>query len=217
MATVILMRHGETTWNRDRRMQGWAPVPLTDRGREQARAAGAHVAEQYDVDRVVVSDLHRTVETARHVNEVGGLDDVPRSFTDDWRERGVGVYQGLDYDTMRERFPNFALGEEAAYAHDETPEGGESLAGMRERVLDGWDAVAGGAGTTLVVTHGGPIQMVLGHLKGMDLPESVLTHHLDNCCLNEIRVDEEARLQYENATPWTDEEPSVGGRRDGHA
>ncbi|MFB6196640.1 MAG: histidine phosphatase family protein, partial [Haloplanus sp.] len=47
MTTVLLARHGETTWNRDGRLQGWAPTPLTDRGHDQARALAAAVAADY--------------------------------------------------------------------------------------------------------------------------------------------------------------------------
>jgi hypothetical protein len=51
--TAVLVRHGETAWNREGRVQGWAPTSLTDRGREQARTLGAHLASAYDVDRAV--------------------------------------------------------------------------------------------------------------------------------------------------------------------
>ena len=67
MATVLLVRHGETTWNRSGRVQGWAPTPLTERGHEQAAALGAHLASTVDVDRLVSSDLRRAQETARYI------------------------------------------------------------------------------------------------------------------------------------------------------
>ncbi|MFC7197079.1 histidine phosphatase family protein [Halosimplex aquaticum] len=62
-ATLLLVRHGQTTWNRDGRIQGWADSTLTERGREQARALGSHLSAEYDVDRLVASDLRRTRET----------------------------------------------------------------------------------------------------------------------------------------------------------
>ncbi|WP_254542996.1 histidine phosphatase family protein [Halomarina pelagica] len=202
MATVILMRHGETTWNRDRRMQGWAPVPLTERGVEQARAAGRYLGERYSIDRVVSSDLLRTRQTTARVREA--LGDVPVTFAREWRERSVGVYQGLSYDDMRERFPEFGLGEEAAHAADRTPDGGESLETVRERVLEGWRAVLEHDGTTLVVTHGGPIRLALGHLKGHTIPDALLSHRVDNCCLNEFVVASDPEIRVENGTPWRD-------------
>ncbi|MFC5971407.1 histidine phosphatase family protein [Halomarina salina] len=213
MPTILLMRHGETPWNRDQRMQGWAPVPLADRGHEQASAAAEHVAGTYDVDCVVSSDLLRTRETTERVRETLG-DGLPVEFSDAWRERDIGVYQGLTYGDMRDRFPTFALGETAARAATEVPEGGESIVQMRERVLEGWRAVVERSGTTLVVTHGGPIHQVLGHAKGMDATSAVIEHTQANCALNEFGVDVAAdestdetpsvEVRRENATPWQD-------------
>lgn len=209
MPTVLLMRHGETPWNRDQRMQGWAPVPLDERGHEQASAAAAHVAETYDVDRIVSSDLLRTRETTERVREAVG-DDRPVEFSDAWRERDIGVYQGLGYREMVERFPAFALGETAARAATEVPERGESIVQMRERVLEGWRAVAEAEGTTLVVTHGGPIHQALGHAKGMDATTAVIEHAQANCALNEFAVDgSTVEVRRENATPWQDD---IGAR-----
>jgi probable phosphoglycerate mutase len=204
MPTVVLLRHGETPWNRDERMQGWAPVPLSERGREQAAAAAAFVADAYDVDRVVASDLLRTRETTEPLQE--HLDDPPVAFESAWRERDIGVYQGLEYGDMLDRFPTFALGETAARAATEVPDGGESIVQMRDRVLDGWRAVADESGTTLVVTHGGPIHQVLGHAKGMDVTDAVLEHTQSNCAVNEFRVDGEGvAVERENATPWQED------------
>ena len=209
MPTVVLMRHGETAWNRDQRMQGWAPVPLDERGHEQASAAAAHVAGTYDVDRIVSSDLLRTRETTERVRETLD-DDLSVEFDDAWRERDIGVYQGLGYQEMVERFPAFALGETAARAATEVPEGGESIVQMRDRVLDGWRAVARQSGTTLVVTHGGPIHQVLGHAKEMDATTAVIEHTQANCALNEFRVEgSTVEVRRENATPWQD---GIGAR-----
>lgn len=202
MATVLLVRHGRTAWNDERRMQGWAPVPLDETGREQAEALAAHLADAHDVDRLVGSDLERTRETAGYVADSVGVEP---SFSEAWRERSVGVYQGLTYDDVAERFPDFGLTEDAAYAAAETPEAGESLVSVRDRVLDGWHDLRTALGddeTAVVVTHGGPIHLLLGHLKGMDVPESVLEHAQSNCAVNEVRVASEPRIVRENATPW---------------
>jgi probable phosphoglycerate mutase len=137
---------------------------------------------------VVSSDLLRTRETTEALRE--RLDDPPVEFTREWRERDLGVYQGLEYEDMLERFPAFALGEAAARAAAEVPDGGESILGMRERVMAGWSSVAETAGTTLVVTHGGPIHRVLGHAKGMDVATAVTDHEQANCAINEFAVDD---------------------------
>jgi len=188
MTTLLLLRHAESEWNRAGRMQGWAPVGLTDRGREQAAAAGERIAEEYDVDGLVASDLLRTEATVEHAAPEG----VEPAFQPAWRERDVGVYQGLAYDEVEDRFPEFGLGEAAARAADRVPDSGESLVKLRERVLAAWDAICRDAGSTetvLVVTHGGPIRVVLGHVRGQEMERALVETSLDNCGLVELSVD----------------------------
>ncbi len=187
MTTVLLVRHGETPWNRERRIQGWAPVSLSDRGREQATAVAAHLAAEYAVDRVVASDLRRTKETARVVARETG---APATFDCGWRERSFGVYQGLSYEALFDGHPEFALGQVGYVAAEVEPEAGESLLAARERVLDAFDRLLDGADDTVaVVTHGGPIRIVLGHVRGLDAVEAVHGLDVENCSITELRAD----------------------------
>lgn len=202
MTTVLLVRHGETEWNRTRRLQGWAPVSLNDRGREQAAAVGEYVAAGHDVDRVVASDLRRCKETARLLRRAGPV-DAPVTFARAWRERSVGVFQGFSYDDFYERHSEFALHHSGHAAADATPEGGESFLDLRERVLAGWERLLDDADgeTVLVVTHGGPIYVVLAHLKGLDVVAAITEQDQHNCALNELRVDGDGvRVVCENDT-----------------
>lgn len=201
MDTVVCLRHGETEWNRTGRTQGWAPVPLNDRGREQARAVRERIAARYDVARIVASDLARTRETAGIVAEAV---DAPVTHDRVWRERHFGVLQGLLGEELFDRFPEFALSEHGRAAAERTPEGGESLVGMRERVTGGWEELIAGEdsgddGTALLVAHGGTIKLLLGHLKGLDVPTAVLEQSQHNCAVTEIRVPDE--VVRENETP----------------
>ncbi|WP_267641566.1 histidine phosphatase family protein [Haloarchaeobius amylolyticus] len=188
-ATVVLARHGRTVWNHERRIQGWAPAPLDETGREQARALGAHLAETYDVTRLVASDLRRTKETARLVNHAL---DVDVTFSRDWRERDFGVYQGMGYEALFEGYPEFAVGETGIAAAETEPEGGETLLEARDRVLTGWQAVVDSLSpdeTVVVVTHGGPLYVLLGYLQDRDLVTALTEHSQDNCAVTEVRVD----------------------------
>jgi probable phosphoglycerate mutase len=201
---VVALRHGETDWNRNGRMQGHAPVPLNERGREQADRVGRYLAERYEFDRMVASDLERTRETAALV---AGHVDVPITHDAAWRERGLGVYQGLTYEDVRERFPEFSLTEAALDALDHVPEGGESLVQVRDRVVEGWESLLAAGDTeetVLVVTHGGPIYVLLGHVKGMDLRTTFLEHSQANCAVNELHHDGTTRVCRENVTEWDD-------------
>lgn len=213
MTTVLLVRHGETDWNANRRVQGWAPVELNDRGREQARAVGRHLADTYDVSRVVASDLRRTRETTALVRDAG-VEPAPL-FTSDWRERSFGDLQGLEYEVVFGEYPQYDIETSGVPALRVRPDGGESMLDVHERVLRGWHAVLAsgetdtahvrstadrgrgdlnGNETVIVITHGGPIYVVLGYLDGVDLVGAMSGERQSNCAINEIRVDPDAGI-----------------------
>ena len=203
MTTIVALRHGRTAWNHEGRMQGWAPVPLDERGREQATAAGAWLADEYAFDAVYASDLQRTRETAERVLEQLPNEDV--HYEGAWRERDVGVYQGLTYEDVSERFPAFALGEAAADAADRRPDSGESLADMYDRTTARFEELCethAPDDTLLVVTHGGPIYMLTGHVKGLAIREAVLEHSQDNCGATVFDHDGSTEVVAENLTGW---------------
>lgn len=188
MATLLLVRHGETTWNRSGRIQGWAPTPLTDRGHEQAAALGTHLASTVDVDRLVSSDLRRAQETARHVARETGCEPVTDVA---WRERDFGVLQGFSPSEIFEQHPEYALSASGVAAATARPDSGEALLEVRDRVLDGWERLRTDLApdeTAVVVAHGGPIRLVLGSLLGYDIVDSILEIDQDNGALNEIHV-----------------------------
>ncbi|QPV64268.1 histidine phosphatase family protein [Halosimplex litoreum] len=203
MATIVATRHGETTWNRKQRLQGWAPAPLTDLGREQAHQLGAALTENYDIDRVLSSDLYRTEETVEIL-----LDhfDAPVTFESAWRERDIGVYQGLQFDEMSERFPEHDLEETGSEAAHRRAESGESLMDVHDRVIEQWEttlAECESSETILIVTHGGPIRLLLGKLKDIDIVESIMEQSQGYCSINEFEFDHETgavRIVSENDT-----------------
>lgn len=206
MATILLLRHGVTDWNEERRIQGWGPVPLNEQGREQAASVGTHLASEYDVDRVISSDIQRCVETTE---EVTARVDAPTTTTRDWRERGFGIYQGLLYEEVFERHPEHDA-TSGVVALDATPENGESMLDLQDRVLRGWEQLVTEIDddeTALVVTHGGPIYVTLGHVRGKSLVKAIGEGHQDNCALNELQYDVEVgdtEVVRENFTGYRD-------------
>lgn len=203
MTTALLVRHGQTTWNRDRRIQGWAPTGLTDRGRHQAKITGRTLSADYSIDRVIASDLRRCQET---VDALTAPLDVPIAFDARWRERDFGVCQGLTYDQFNQAFPEFSVEHAGSAAIDECPESGESLREMRDRVVAGWNELVTAAGpdeTVLVVTHGGPLSTLLGHITDRDLVTAILEYSQDNCAVNEVQIaNENPDLVRENTTVY---------------
>ena len=206
MATLLVARHGETTWNRDGRIQGWAPSRLTDQGRKQAQALGTWLDERYSVDRVLASDLRRTRETAAAVGDgYGGLPDP--EFDTDWRERGFGTVQGLYAEELLDEFPDHDR-TESVIALDAAPEGGEGIPTFRGRVESAWEraiATTDTGETTLVVTHGGVIKLLLAKLTDVDPDAALAESSQANCAVNEIRLDEaDPELVGEELTGWRD-------------
>ena len=150
--TIVLVRHGETDWNAERRVQGHTDRPLNETGRAQARALADQLArEQFDA--VYSSDLLRAYETARIVAERLGL---AVATLRELREKDFGSWEGLTDTVILERFPDARSG---AWGDGETAE----ELGMR--VLDALRRIAAAhpGRRVLVVTHGGPVRAVLGH------------------------------------------------------
>lgn len=205
MTTLLVVRHGETAWNRNRRVQGWAPVGLTDTGHAQAKAVADRLAEQYTVDRLISSDLNRTLETARHIARAVDCEPTPdRRF----RERDFGVLQGLGYGELFLGYPEFTLTEVGYTAARARPEGGESLIDQRERVLGAVTELIADCEdeTVVIVTHGGPLYLILGWIKSLDIVATIMEQEQGNCALNELAVSADGSLSVirENDTAHTD-------------
>ena len=205
MRRVLLTRHGETPWNREGRIQGWAATGLTDRGRREASVMGAWVADTYDIDWILASDSERTRRTTARLRDAAAGDLPAPSFDATLRERGFGVYQGFLVEELFERYPDHDPSDSVS-ALQVDPAHGESVAAFCERVESAWDAVRAATDpgeTTLVVTHGGVIKVLLADLTDRDRSAALAAHSHDNCAVTEIRLDgEDATLAAEERTDW---------------
>jgi len=169
MAELILLRHGQSQWNLENRFTGWVDVPLSERGIQEARAAGAKLRGRR-IDRLYTSVLARAVETARLAFEEAGITGVPTIRDAALNERMYGDLQGKDKDEARATF-----GEEQVKiwrrSYDVRPPGGESLADTAARVIPYWtgsilpDLAAGK--NVLVAAHGNSLRALAMHLEGL--------------------------------------------------
>src|SRR5215831_17829594 len=105
MTTILVVRHGESEGNAERRFGGHGPTPLSERGRAQARALGRVLANEPPPDAVYSSDLPRAVETAAIVMATGGRGGTVIE-TPALRERSVGVFTDMTFDEARTQFPD---------------------------------------------------------------------------------------------------------------
>ena len=156
---LLLLRHGRTTNNAQARLQGQFDSPLDEVGFEQSAVVGSALRERWPVDRVVASSRRRTRQTAR----AAGLGDVPTTIDDRWMEIDFGAY-----DDRRISEVMTELG--AAWAADiaYVPPGGESMAGLHERVGEAVAEMVEEAATSniVVVTHATPIKSAVAWLLG---------------------------------------------------
>ncbi|MFP3991299.1 histidine phosphatase family protein [Streptomyces sp. E11-3] len=176
---VILWRHGQTSWNLERRFQGSTDIELTEEGLGQARRA-ARLLASLRPDAIVASDLKRAAATAQELGALTGLDI---SYDDSLRETYAGQWQGLTHDEIIARF-----GEQyAAWKRGEPVRrgGGELETEVADRaapvVLRHADKLPEG-GTLVVVSHGGTIRTTIGRLLGLDSHSWESLGGLSNCC-----------------------------------
>jgi probable phosphoglycerate mutase len=152
---LILVRHGESTWNAEHRLQGQLDPPLSERGREQSRALGG-IVDGIPSERVVCSDLGRARETA----ELMGL--RPRRFDPRWREIDVGSWGGrtaAEIDAEGDELTNWRGGRRRA------PDG-EAWDAFSARIVGVLDELLAVGGPWVVVSHGGCVRVVVAHLTG---------------------------------------------------
>jgi ribonuclease H / adenosylcobalamin/alpha-ribazole phosphatase len=188
--TTLLLRHGETPLSAERRFAGTGDHPLTETGREQARAA-ARALKDSGVTAIVTSPLRRCQDTAAEVAAVTGAE---LRVEDGFRETAFGSWEGLTFAEARSRWPD----EMTAWLADPgvAPPGGESFAATARRVSVALDKlkVRYRHQTVLVVSHVTPIKLLVR--EALQAPMSALYRmHLDVASLS--RVD------------WYDDGPAV--------
>jgi len=181
---LCLVRHGETAWNAEGRVQGQLDVPLSEVGRAQARAVAAALAlERFDA--IYSSDLVRVRQTAAPAAERLGM---PVALETALRERHYGMFERHTYAEVRERYPA-----EYARFRDKDPEfdfgSGEALKAFERRALDCVAAlIERHAGQSLLVfTHGGVLEMVYRHATGRGL-SSPRDFEIPNAALNRVEA-----------------------------
>lgn len=167
MPTIILVRHGETHWNREKRLQGHADSPLTLKGIAQAQAYGRTIAPLVDAGwRVVSSPLGRCRQTAAILCETAGLDFGTAVFDDRLKEVGTGTFSGRLRADMEAGHPEMFAGSGLDAWYFRCP-GGETHADMSTR-LSLWLAEQRAGDMLVVVSHGVAGKMLRGLYAGLD-------------------------------------------------
>jgi phosphoserine phosphatase len=179
---VLLLRHAETEWNRERRFQGWRDVPLSATGREQAESA-ARLLAATRIDAIWSSPLARARDTAAII---AGPHRLAVQESEAFREMGFGDWEGLTRDEVRERFPE-AHRAWAETPHEATWPGAETLAAVRARALAGLEALrAAYTGQTVcLVSHGITGRLLILEALGLG-PDRLWSFHLSSTGISEL-------------------------------
>jgi broad specificity phosphatase PhoE len=186
MTCIVLVRHGETEWNRVERFRGQADVPLNDTGLAQAEATARRIAAEWQPVAVYSSPLSRAVKTAEAIARQFHLRvQTHRGLTD----LNYGQWQGLTPDEARERWPEMV---DAWYRAPEAAQipGGETLTALRIRTME--------AAGELAARHPGKTIVLVGHTvvnRAILLGALALRSHFfwrlrqDPCAINVLEVD----------------------------
>ncbi|HAL38547.1 MAG TPA: histidine phosphatase family protein [Polaromonas sp.] len=179
---IIAIRHGETTWNVDTRIQGQLDIPLNDTGRRQAERMALALADD-PITAIYASDLTRAWETAHYLGRELGV-EVTRE--EGLRERGFGDFEGKTFAEIEALLPEQSLRwrkRDPEFA----PAGGESLLALRSRVVEAAERLAAQHPGELIalVGHGGVMDVLYRAATRLDI-QAPRTWALGNTAINRL-------------------------------
>ncbi|WP_319501626.1 histidine phosphatase family protein [uncultured Draconibacterium sp.] len=186
MATEItIIRHGETMWNVQKRIQGQRNSKLSENGITQAELVAKALAKR-EFDVLVSSDLERAVETAKIINKQLVL---PHKYNANLRERSFGIFEGKNFAEIEEKYP-----EEFRRYKERNPEfvvpGGESIQQMYKRVTSEIESIACNFKDqkVLIVSHGLVLEMMMYRTFNLKLDEP-RAFSINNSSISSFYID----------------------------
>ncbi len=161
---LILARHGETLWNRDRKIQGITDIGLSDLGMEQAKKLALSLQNE-KLDAIITSPLERAYETARII---GTYHDLSIAVENDLQELDVGKLGGMTFTELMVMYPEF-LGQWMLDNASVVMPHGESLMELQERVWPVIQRICKNAENALIVSHNFVIITILCKIQNFSL------------------------------------------------
>ncbi len=179
---IIAIRHGETAWNVDTRLQGHLDIDLNEVGRWQAARLAQALADE-PIDAIYASDLLRAWQTAEAIASTVAC---PLIANQGLRERGFGAFEGKTYAEIETTWPEMSQLWRKREP-DWAPPGGESLTAMRQRVLTTVNTLAAQhiGGQMVLVAHGGVMDMLYRLATGQSL-QAPRAWQLGNAAINRL-------------------------------
>ena len=187
MVKFIIVRHGYSVFNKERRFTGQIDAPLDERGIEQAKRNAEYVIANYKIDCIYSSDLSRAYNTVKPVADTLGLPIIPSKSL---RELYVGEWEGLRIDEVKQTQP-----EALAFYRKRIPEsctpGGETRKQLRERITRAMAEIAAenDGKTILIGSHGGAIRALCCAWRGYAIEEIDQVPDLGNASVTVVSYD----------------------------
>lgn len=185
MAGLLLIRHGETIWNREQRFQGALDVPLSDKGREEAGLLAASLADK-PLAAIYASPLSRARDTAQAVAAHHGL---PVLTVENLSEVNVGEWAGHTWEEVWAKWPELGRQWHANPPASPAPPGGEYYPDFQKRCLEAMEGIAAAheeGVQVAVICHGGVIRAVLNQLLGLSWGTRGV-FFVKNCSITRLR------------------------------
>ena len=204
MTDFILIRHGETDWNRELRFQGQLDVPLNAVGLEQARRVGERLSQEF-ADHLIASDLLRTQQTATPISLLRPAQSaLAAKLNAGLREQSFGKLEGMSVPEIQQTLPEVWT-RWTEFDADYTVDGGETARQFHTRVMQAMHALARAHAhkTLIIVTHGGVLDMIYRTAQAQALSGPRVAE-IPNGGINRVRSFERAGgLRFE-ITDWAD-------------
>lgn len=189
MKSLLLVRHGQTQWNAEDRIQGETDVPLTAEGRAQVERLAARLAEA-PPSVIYASDLSRAQETASTVAAACGCAVRPDARL---RAPSRGVWEGLTWAEIVARYPEQVQAWQAD--RHSVPPGGESFDSLVDRLRGLLSDLhqRHPAQTVLAAAHGVPLRLLICLALGID-PALTWNFHVDNASISDLQFEPEGAV-----------------------
>jgi len=196
MATLVLVRHGQSVWNLENRFTGWVDVDLSEKGELEAQSAGEKLSK-YTFDAAFSSVLKRANRTLDTILQMGGQANLEVTRDAALNERMYGDLQGMNKDEAREQF-----GAEQVHiwrrSYDVEPPGGESLKTTGDRTIPYFEehiAPLLKAGKSVIIAaHGNSLRALVKHLENLS-PEEILQVEIPTGTPIVYQLDSELKIQ----------------------
>ncbi len=210
MIELLLIRHGETAWNVERRLQGHVDIALNDTGVRQAQALAAALSVEH-LDAIVCSDLQRAIQTAQHI---AAPRNIACQINPSWRERHFGGFEGELINKLEQRYPaEYAAWRryeiDTPFPPDKSDERGETIRQFHARIetalldLVLQFAQSGAVKKIGVVAHGGVLECAyrIAHQLPLHAPRTV---SMLNASINRFELRVAANQPQLKLVQWGD-------------